>query len=956
MNRPSRTAKNGFALPMTIIAMAGIVLLLLGLVAVLALERKTARSYSDAARAELAAESGAAVTIEQITNFLNREDVGGAAFATWAYHPGGDSVPGHHVALTANRPQFDDGTTAGTPFLNAGNTTWLGTIGEDPDKLFADFQAGSKDVFNFNAKNALGPLTGASLARWQNFKTDPEGRQFRYAVWVDDETSRLDVTQIGTRAREDGIDPAEIPFFAVGRLPAQVAAKQSTWRTADSARIDLGDTQFPQELSHTATAFSRGYDVIAHAPSYAVAGTSQKNGIPLPLRGRLKRNLNWNGHLAQGNAEERVERLTEWMATGAEGFFNKRNLDYWPTTAGTAEPNYQKLPSANPFAADLRREQFRTIAASLIDYLDPDNTPTQPASLAALDYGNPAPGTSPVFLMRDVPRPGFFGADRTIRINEFQVIWNSRGAPDNFQANTTVTRTSLPGGRFRYQIPVTYRFELWNMDANAVPATSYEVRTTYMQQILGATFGAIGAQPIPEETEMVLPLNSGNPIGFAPNEVKVFDITRIYVRDSTEDRGTTWTSFRNGGAGTGDDQPDGHQRQSHVLLDAATGEWLHATTYLQMAEAPSDGVNSAGLGNQGNSDGNRLNDPRMAPLRMYDRNSSLNVYDAKRDWAGNKSASTIGTVNNSNSFNYQDFNFWLDRPHLLSLNNPLQGVTRIENQPMRSVAELGRIFDPSWSHPAGRGATNSPINRGVISPFRGGGTLAIGQASIATTGGRAEADHLDAKPWNIMDVFTVTGDGTRMNDEEFGELEWRGRVNLNNQKSVVLNSETKTNHELVLNLPSLRLGAAGRPTRLDFKAVATELKNRLTKGATRPDNSGITDWKRALPLFSPGQLSELQTWSKTTSFTPSENSANNDLKLLNRSDYAREEAMMRAANLVTTRSHCYRIFTAGEVLDPTGRLLARRVQENVIFFNCTWNADTGELESVKPEILYVRSL
>ena len=199
-----RAKRPGFALPMTIIAIAGLTLLLIGLLTVISLERKTARSYSDAARADLAVESGLAVATEQITGFLNRSDVGGAAFTTWAYHPGGDSTPGSLLALTSGRPEFDIGTTAGSPYLSTTNTTWLGTAGDDPDKLFADYASGSKDVFNFNSKNALGTLTGACLARWQNFGTDPEGRQIRYAVWVDDESSRLDVTQIGTKTREIG--------------------------------------------------------------------------------------------------------------------------------------------------------------------------------------------------------------------------------------------------------------------------------------------------------------------------------------------------------------------------------------------------------------------------------------------------------------------------------------------------------------------------------------------------------------------------------------------------------------------------------------------------------------------------------------------------------------------------------------------------------------------------------
>jgi hypothetical protein len=159
-----------------------------------------------------------------------------------------------------------------------------------------------------------------------------------------------------------------------------------------------------------------------------------------------------------------------------------------------------------------------------------------------------------------------------------------------------------------------------------------------------------------------------------------------------------------------------------------------------------------------------------------------------------------------------------------------------------------------------------------------------------------------------------------------------------------------------MELPDLRLGAAGRPTEFKFAAVAAELKRRVTNGGLRPDGSTVNTWKDALPLYSPGQLSELESWNQPASFNPPESAAGGELGLVNRSDPSREEAMMRAANLVTTRSHCYRIVAAGEVLSPDGKTLARRRQEKVIFFNCTWDAATGELQSVKPETLYVRSL
>ncbi len=341
---------------------------------------------------------------------------------------------------------------------------------------------------------------------------------------------------------------------------------------------------------------------------------------------------------------------------------------------------------------------------------------------------------------------------------------------------------------------------------------------------------------------------------------------------------------------------------------------------------------------------------------MYDKDSTLTNHATERDWSGNKPGK-MGLVNNSlNGYNYQDFNFWLDRPYLQSLDSPLQGITRVENRPMRSPAELGRIFDPSWTHPAGRGGATSPFGNKILSPFRGGGTLAIGQRSEATMSGTAEADHLDAQPWNIMDIFAIEGDGASMGSDEFGSLKWRGRVNLNSQKNFVLSTGTKSNHELIMELPSLRLGAPSRPANFKFTTVAAELKSRLTKGGVRPDGSMINTWKDALPLYSPGQLSGLESWNETTAFDPPESSSSNSLGLLNRSDPSREEAMMRTANLVTTRSHCYRIAVAGEVLGASGEVLARQKQEKVIFFHCTWDPNTGELMSVKPEILYVRSL
>ena len=59
---------------MTIMAIAGMMLLLIGLLSIVTLERKTARSYSDQTRAEMAVESGLADAIATISPVASRDD------------------------------------------------------------------------------------------------------------------------------------------------------------------------------------------------------------------------------------------------------------------------------------------------------------------------------------------------------------------------------------------------------------------------------------------------------------------------------------------------------------------------------------------------------------------------------------------------------------------------------------------------------------------------------------------------------------------------------------------------------------------------------------------------------------------------------------------------------------------------------------------------------------------
>jgi len=926
-HRSNRQASGGFALPMVMIALAGLVLLMMGMLVATRLERTSARAYSDAYRAELAVESGLNHFEAQVESFLERGSVGGADFSTWAYYPSAGEES-YAVGLSSGRPSAE-----GVSWLSDSNTLWLGTVG-DPDETHAA-SSDIERVVDLNRAGHFAPGWGPMRTRWESIKD--KSVTYRYAVWVDDESSRVDLTKAGGAERDRGIGASELGIPGFDRpLDGPQLAEQKYWLTPTMAGISLGE-QLPRELDFFLTTANSGYEVLAHAPAY-VSGPVADGVYPRPFRGTRKMNLNWRGNFgAASSAGARVEGLANWIEAAAPEFSTRGAPGFWDG-AGVAAPNDINSLGVLPGTIMDRRQQILTMAASMIDFADVDGIPTQPRRLGALDLANPVPGGNPVLLMQDVVRPEFFGAERCARINEVQVIWNSAGAADGYQANVNMQRQSLGSGLWEYTIPVTWRIELWNMDRAAIPAQAYAVRVLFSQQIDGFTFGAVGSPPVPEETELVLELNSGNPVSLGPGEVRVFDVTRYYTRRSSEDRGTTWAAFRLGGIGTIDDQPNGHMRQAMVLVAADTGEWLSVTCYQATSQAPVDGVCSVGIGNKGDLKGNKINDPRLMPLRWYCPPSlSPTANNPERDSTSNKPGK-IGWVNNltgAELFNFQDFSYWRDRPRYASILAPEEGVTAVANRGFESVGEMGLIFDPGWVHPRGRGggaADGYAYHAGLLSPFRGGGTLAAGQPERRA--------RLGASSWNMVDIFGVGGGA---GDEVLAPEVWHGRVNVNVPKRVVCaDGEVFDNLAWVFRLPRLEDRAPNAPAEFAAEKISAAMRLRLTAGAVLPGGLAISGWRDARPFTSVGHLSELAAWEDPALYIPAEALGDGRVAALNRSDAGREEIFRRSGGLLTTRSHAYRVFVRGEVLRG-GKVVARSAREVAVRFECRFDPQTGRL-------------
>lgn len=930
---------HGMALIITLLVIVILTVCATAFMQSMSLERRTSRAYLDILRADEAAKAALEQAMGKIVSHLHRPDVGGAAYTIWGYYPNATS-DAYYLAMTAGHPPD---LHPSAPWLSPSNTTWLSSdsvqysdpanqqiptvVQFDPDNIPAT-------SVNLNAGNRFRGLPSSLSAPWQEvIRTETQSTVgiVRFAYWIDDESSRINTAVAGNidapgeqHLRMFGASEKEVPLFNVtGQELADIVNSRRLLLSPSSFRELAQATGPAGDLHFLTTSFSSGLNVIQNAPAPTVGST-----VPdYPYRGKRKMNLNYTGHTDSSMpAEERVARISNWIENGAPTYFAKGASNF--------------ANKSGDLASGIRRDMLKTIAASVIDYIDKDYIPTQPALPSPSDLLNPMP---PVHLIRDVPRPAFFGAERCPRINEVQVVFNCDN--DTYLANAVVGR-SYNSGLYTYTIPVTRRFEIWNMNAESIPEAHYQIRM-YNQQVISAGAFGFGGQSIPTDTDEVLDL--GN-LSFGPNEIKVLTVVTTFSSTGPNSLGTTWDEFWKGpdhetyppDPGTNnDDEPRDQYNRACVLFTTRNGTdyWISSTNYMRAdagSHATYPGRTSAGPGNAGSSLGNSINDPRMSPLRSFTDGIAISAsgYQNERDWASNLpgtagQGSGSGTINNqsgASNFNFQNLDYWDARteynpatPRLLP-----EAITTVANARFRSIGELGNIFDPSWSHPRGRETATADkgyaYGSGLLSLFRGGANLRIGSPDSKAPWA--------ANSWILTDLFGASADVSKDIDL-YLPFQWSGKMNINVPKTVIANGVTFSNIELLFKLPGLAYAPpSGKGKDFDPGKLIDHIQaQRLTKNGSGGIGGQVTNWTHARPFFSTGEISEAPIWNdgalyipeETVSATPMDAPASDGILRANRSDRGRKEIFNRSVNLLTTNSASYRVYVLGQYCEaPTG--------------------------------------
>jgi hypothetical protein len=383
-------SRRGFALVVTLVMVALMAVIAVGVFTSVSVERATATSYNNRYQAELAAQNGlqaAAKTLAATptgtssitgtdTFLVVRSD--GPADANGikaAYYYLSQPSPGSSPTITyyplfssstdPNAPAVQTQTiNLAAPFAPAVPTPAPPANSAASDSTSAWNAAGTQRLPTLYPWGQPSPSPSGPSVKWVEMR-DPQnasGPYTRYAYWAEDLDGYLDASQVGGQAaRTTGADPHEIAMFTVFN-PNLQSDDSSTAATALINNRPLLFTvptlqQYAQQVAPTTAA--------AAGPNLAVRlgldnNPGEQNLVPLGY-----------GYGSEGNPKQIINPLSN-LGNG-NNFANK-----WARPITAAMPNFVNRTTATNGGKGHSGtvDYLRNLAADLIDYAAPLNAPT----------------------------------------------------------------------------------------------------------------------------------------------------------------------------------------------------------------------------------------------------------------------------------------------------------------------------------------------------------------------------------------------------------------------------------------------------------------------------------------------------------------------------------------------------------------------------------------------------
>lgn len=982
--RPTRPQAHGFTLPAVMVVAAAMLILAVGLLAIIGIERKTSASFADMKRAELAARAG----LEDFRAVLRAETanddflvIGGASknspqdgkevpqnlfiargegtgenfryiplFSTSELPPSETTLAAPEVPEGKNSEgEANDGyaVISGPAWLDKPTAKWIPVENEKGEKV-ARYAYWVEDLQGKVDAKTAGNVNGTASANLRNEwpstasglnpepPTDEKPKLNQVAIHVLDPKSTEDGNGNLTRKVIDGRVAMLSPESVLGSTGYNTPLKRLTnGLLEDPAAAALERSSSPVIMPY------KEKPVVPFAP-----------GLSSDVTGRTKLNLN---ELLNKSRSSAVDEFANWVGRGLPRFEDERR--------GGFPENYLK-----------------TLAANAFDYADKDNDGT--INLGSYRGLDGYPLTSELIL--HIRYLGLTQKDgvriMNWRLKLFAEMWNMSNvdvkgraqvsyevalAPNGIGAGVSGRRFDDPSilrdpNRSTHQL-IERDGKFWSTEI-AVDLRPNEYRMYEFATVTYTLSAGFMSDTVGDKVTLSEPLG-GAGYSLAWNSNVVERIPKI-VRDSL---GLDFSLKSPSSAGKA--AIPGHSygpygsfvnnmgdpRMSHYFRNVALGENSYP----------------------GNISPNRRNVRRST---IYDSDSATKALHYGRvlpaEWPDGGHNSPAGTWSISTDTNVEP----TDARYSTNLPTPLaaQAPMRLSNAGIfYSATELGRTYDPMMWRPtygdlsSGDGTGNSDTSQFLTSlPTRrptwpeveinspasmdqgGGNTLRIGRPEHPRF-----RDRVGLSAANLLDLFHAGDPTSEVREEREGHLvTMAGNVNLNTadkdtlrtlaagllKQDPELGQTTSNNHQtsslMAKPVAKLKLGAPTRALIADRIAEAL-IRSRPFSSAAQIANAKDNDDK---PVFG-----NRETYSQNAR--------------LEWSDSASEEIFARVYDASTTRSRNFRIWVIGQAIAPQDKndtddpeVLAESKKSFTVFADPGERSEEGDIDasSYRPRVTH----
>lgn len=372
----SPRSPRGFTLPAVLVVTSAMLILSVGLLAVVSIERKTARSYTDVKRSELAARAG----LEEFRAVL-RTETANDDFLVVGDTPdkprttGREAVPSLYLARGSGGG--DQVTYRYLPLFSATGTPVTNNKLDAPE---AATLVGAKP-YEFKTHPWLDPIQAA----WIPVKDKKGQIVARYAYWVEDLQGNLDAKTAGNLAGTGGQPARNVyPFPAPGVNPEPLAKDQPKLNQVaihvlDPASGDTPKGDLTRKLIDRRALMISPDSIVAATDLKAPLKRDQTTGLLTdPLAQALERNAS---PVIQPYKEQPVVPFARGISEKVAGLPKKNLNALLAKNRDTAVNEFadwidKGLPNFKDRRGGFPDDYLKTLAANALDYADTDNDPT----------------------------------------------------------------------------------------------------------------------------------------------------------------------------------------------------------------------------------------------------------------------------------------------------------------------------------------------------------------------------------------------------------------------------------------------------------------------------------------------------------------------------------------------------------------------------------------------------